>query len=58
VINNPNFISSEVKNINNAANSLCKWIHAVNNFNEIYKEILTKKDNCVQMDIKLADANQ
>mgnify|MGYP006080031403 CR=1 FL=1 len=33
-----------------AAKSLCEWVHAVNNFTDVYKEIIVKKENCKQMD--------
>ena len=29
-----------------AAKSLCEWIHAVNKFVDIYKEIKQKRENC------------
>ncbi len=31
-----------MKNINMAGKSLCEWIHAVNSFTEIFKEISEK----------------
>ena len=37
-----------------AAKSLCEWVHAVNNFTDIYREINLKKENCKLMDIELA----
>ena len=40
-----------------AAKSLCEWVHAVNNFTDIYREINLKKENCRLMDIELAKAN-
>ena len=54
---NPLFVPNEIKNINMAAKSLCEWVHAVNNFTDIYKEINLKKENCKLMDIELAKAN-
>ena len=58
VISNPNFNPQEMKSINLAAKSLCEWIHAVNNFIEVFREINIKKENCKQMDITLQEANQ
>jgi dynein heavy chain len=57
VASNPMFVSNEMKNINMAAKSLCEWVHAVNNFTDIYKEITNKKENCRVMDIELSKAN-
>ena len=53
VAGNALFVPSEMKTINVAAKSLCEWVHAVNNFTDIYKEIQTKKENCRQMDLDL-----
>ena len=44
--------------INMAAKSLCEWIHAMNNFMDIFDEIQLKKDNCKQMDKQLIKANK
>jgi hypothetical protein len=42
-----------MKAINLAAKSLCEWVHAVNNFTDVYREISSKKDNCKAMDLEL-----
>ena len=39
MLSNPLFTPAEVKSINVACKSLCEWIHAVNNFTDIFKEI-------------------
>jgi dynein heavy chain len=46
VISNPLFVPNEMKLINMAAKSICEWIHAVNNFTDVYAEIKRKKENC------------
>ena len=43
---NPMFVPMEVKSINMAAKSICEWIHAVNNFVDVFSEIVKKRDNC------------
>ena len=53
VTSNPDFVPSSMKAINLAAKSLCEWVHAVNNFTDIYREITIKKDNCKAMDLEL-----
>ena len=55
---NPLFVPSEMKTINMAAKSICEWVHAVNNFTDVYREIQKKKDHCKQMDDELNQANQ
>jgi dynein heavy chain len=57
VASNPMFVSNEMKNINMAAKSLCEWVHAVDNFSDIYKEITNKKEISRVMDIELQKAN-
>ena len=51
------FVPSEMKAINVAAKSLCEWVHAVNNYTDVYAEIKQKKDNCKNMDNELHKAN-
>jgi dynein heavy chain len=36
---NPLFVPAEMKSINVAAKSICEWIHAVNNYTDVYREI-------------------
>ena len=55
---NPLFVPSEMKSINVAAKSICEWIHAVNNYTDVYREIQSKKENCKEMDNKLSLANK
>ena len=57
MVSNPLFIPSEMKQINLAAKSLCEWVHAVNNYTEVYAEIKQKKENCKNMDNELQKAN-
>jgi len=52
------FVPSEMKQINVAAKSLCEWVHAVNNYTDVYSEIKQKKENCRNMDEDLSKANQ
>ena len=47
-----------MKAINVAAKSLCEWVHAVNNYTDVYAEIKLKKENCKTMDHELQKANQ
>lgn len=55
---NPTFIPSEMRSINMAGKSICEWIHAMNNFMDVYDEIKIKKENCKQMDQLLTQANK
>ena len=50
VASNPLFIPSEILKVNLAAKSLCEWVHAVSSFTDIFKDIQTKKEQCIQMD--------
>ncbi|MFO0131890.1 MAG: hypothetical protein ACK52J_05405 [bacterium] len=43
---NPLFVPSEMKAINLAAKSICEWVHAMNNFTDVYAEIQKKKNHC------------
>lgn len=42
-----------MKAINVAAKSICEWIHAVNNYTDVYREIQNKKDNLKKLDQEL-----
>lgn len=42
-----------MKSVSMAAKSICEWVHAVNNFTDVYHEISIKKENCKVMDIQL-----
>jgi len=44
--------------INFAAKSLCEWVLAVVNFNEVNKEIVIKKDIVKKLNEELAIANK
>ena len=47
-----------MKSVNLAAKSLCEWIHAVNNFTDIYRDIALKKEGSKSMDLSLFEANK
>lgn len=49
------FVPHELGKINQAAKSLCEWVHAVNNFTDIFGEITTKRENSINMDLKLKE---
>ena len=55
MLSNIQFVPSELAKINQAAKSLCEWVHAVNNFTDIFKEITHKRLNSLNMDAKLKE---
>lgn len=50
---NPDFTVDNVKNVNMACMSMCKWILGVTNFTDISREIKAKKSVVKSMDDEL-----
>ncbi len=47
------FVPHELAKINQAAKSLCEWVHAVNNFTDIFTDIQAKRGKSREMDSML-----
>ncbi|TMW60250.1 hypothetical protein Poli38472_000292 [Pythium oligandrum] len=56
-IENPEFAVEEVRKVSRAAMSLCMWVHAVDTYARIYKEVAPKRQRLAEMNLVLADAN-
>ncbi|RHY84261.1 hypothetical protein DYB26_001855, partial [Aphanomyces astaci] len=53
----PEFAVDEVKKVSKAAMSLCMWIHAMDVYSRVVKEVGPKRDRLNQMNAVLQDAN-
>ncbi|KAF0719522.1 Aste57867_966 [Aphanomyces stellatus] len=53
----PDFAVDEVKKVSKAAMSLCMWIHAMDVYSKVIKEVGPKRDRLNQMNAILAEAN-
>ncbi|RHY30280.1 hypothetical protein DYB32_004445, partial [Aphanomyces invadans] len=53
----PEFAVEEVKKVSKAAMSLCMWIHAMDVYAKVVKEVGPKRDRLNQMNAVLQDAN-
>ncbi|EQC31947.1 hypothetical protein SDRG_10462 [Saprolegnia diclina VS20] len=56
-IENPDFAVDEVKKVSHAAMSLCMWIHAMDMYARVSKEVAPKKERLAVMNATLAEAN-
>ncbi|KDO23904.1 hypothetical protein SPRG_20887 [Saprolegnia parasitica CBS 223.65] len=56
-IENPEFAVDEVKKVSRAAMSLCMWIHAMDMYARVSKDVAPKKERLAVMNATLADAN-
>ncbi|OQR99780.1 dynein heavy chain, partial [Thraustotheca clavata] len=56
-IDNPEFAVEEVKKVSKAAMSLCMWIHAMDMYAKVIKEVGPKRERLSQMNGILAEAN-
>ncbi|KAF4319569.1 hypothetical protein BBO99_00006465 [Phytophthora kernoviae] len=56
-IENPEFAVDEVKKVSHAAMSLCMWVHAIDTYARVFREVAPKRQRLVEMNSVLADAN-
>ncbi|OQR87427.1 dynein heavy chain [Achlya hypogyna] len=56
-IDNPDFAVDEVKKVSRAAMSLCMWVHAMDIYAKVSKDVGPKRERLAQMNATLADAN-
>uniref|UniRef100_K3WA67 Dynein heavy chain n=1 Tax=Globisporangium ultimum (strain ATCC 200006 / CBS 805.95 / DAOM BR144) TaxID=431595 RepID=K3WA67_GLOUD len=56
-IDNPDFAVDEVKKVSRAAMSLCMWVHAIDTYARVHKEVAPKRQRLAEMNKVLADAN-
>ncbi|GAB9466924.1 hypothetical protein Gpo141_00004287 [Globisporangium polare] len=56
-IENPEFAVDEVKKVSRAAMSLCMWVHAVDTYARVHKEVAPKRQRLAEMNTVLAEAN-
>lgn len=56
-IDNPEFAVDEVKKVSRAAMSLCMWVHAVDTYARVHKEVAPKRQRLAEMNTVLAEAN-
>ena len=56
-IDNPEFAVDEVKKVSKAAMSLCMWVHAIDTYARVCKEVGPKRQRLVEMNAILATAN-
>ncbi|GMF33821.1 unnamed protein product [Phytophthora lilii] len=56
-IENPEFAVDEVKKVSHAAMSLCMWVHAVDTYARVFREVAPKRQRLAEMNLVLASAN-
>lgn len=56
-IENPEFAVDEVKKVSRAAMSLCMWVHAVDTYARVHKDVAPKRQRLAEMNTVLAEAN-
>lgn len=56
-IDNPEFAVDEVKKVSRAAMSLCMWVHAIDTYARVHKEVAPKRQRLAEMNKELAEAN-
>ncbi|RLN61335.1 hypothetical protein BBP00_00005467 [Phytophthora kernoviae] len=56
-IENPEFAVDEVKKVSHAAMSLCMWVHAIDTYARVFREVAPKRQRLAEMNSVLADAN-
>lgn len=56
-IESPEFAVDEVKKVSRAAMSLCMWVHAVDTYARVYKDVAPKRQRLADMNTVLATAN-
>lgn len=56
-ISNPEFAVDEVRKVSRAAMSLCMWVHAVDTYARMFKEVAPKRQRLAAMNTILAEAN-
>ncbi|TYZ68618.1 hypothetical protein PybrP1_002809 [[Pythium] brassicae (nom. inval.)] len=56
-IESPEFAVDEVKKVSRAAMSLCMWVHAVDTYARVHKDVAPKRQRLAEMNTVLAGAN-
>ncbi|GMG17952.1 unnamed protein product [Phytophthora fragariaefolia] len=56
-IDNPEFAVEEVKKVSHAAMSLCMWVHAVDTYARVFREVSPKRQRLAEMNLVLERAN-
>lgn len=56
-IESPEFAVDEVKKVSRAAMSLCMWVHAIDTYARVVKEVAPKKQRLAALNAVLAEAN-
>lgn len=56
-IDNPDFAVDEVKKVSRAAMSLCMWVHAIDTYARVVKEVAPKQQRLAELNDVLAEAN-
>lgn len=56
-IESPEFAVDEVKKVSRPAMSLCMWVHAIDTYARVVKEVAPKRQRLAELNAVLADAN-
>ncbi|KAK1931064.1 Dynein heavy chain 6 [Phytophthora citrophthora] len=56
-IENPEFSVEEVKKVSHAAMSLCMWVHAIDTYARVFREVAPKRQRLAEMNGVLEEAN-
>ncbi|KAG6586643.1 Dynein heavy chain [Phytophthora cinnamomi] len=56
-IENPEFAVEEVKKVSHAAMSLCMWVHAIDTYARVFREVAPKRQRLAEMNLVLESAN-
>nr|KAE8931561.1 Dynein heavy chain 6, axonemal [Phytophthora fragariae] len=56
-IENPEFAVEEVKKVSHAAMSLCMWVHAIDTYARVFREVAPKRQRLAEMNLVLGSAN-
>jgi dynein heavy chain len=57
VVSDPGMAVDVVSKVSKAATSLCMWVHAMDVYSKVAKEVGPKRENLERMNAKLAEAN-
>lgn len=57
VVSDPGMAVDVVSKVSKAATSLCMWVHAMDVYSKVSKEVGPKRENLERMNAKLAEAN-
>ncbi|OWZ16518.1 Dynein heavy chain [Phytophthora megakarya] len=56
-IENPDFAVEEVRKVSHAAMSLCMWVHAIDTYARVFREVAPKRQRLAEMNAVLEVAN-